>query len=105
MLSVIDSNGIPISFPPLKKLSVRISWTESIDSSWARALVYHENSCDTMDFIRPPKQRGWFLQKLNNKPRSLSHRIYGEAQQNQDSIHIGIGSFSNISYYGIRDRN
>jgi hypothetical protein len=84
-----------------KKLPVWISWTESMDSSWAKAFVYHEGRCDSMEFIRPPKIRRWILEKLNNEPRSRS--INGHANLKNDSLHIAIGSFSGISYYAVRD--
>ena len=87
--------------PSPKKLPVWISWTESMDSSWAKAFVYHEGRCDSMEFIQPQKIRGWILEKLNNEPRSRI--IHGHANINNDSLHIAIGSFSGISYYAVRD--
>ena len=97
----VDSNGKEILRAAPKKLPVWISWTESMDSSWAKAFVYHEGRCDSMEFIQPPKIRVWILEKLNNEPRSRI--IHGFANLNNDSLHIAIGSFSGISYYAVRD--
>jgi hypothetical protein len=104
VLIPIDSSGQEIPISPPKKLPVWISWTQSTDSTWASALVYHEERCDTMEFINPKKNNGCFLlEKLNGKSCLQSHSIIGRARQHHDSIDISIGSFVSISYYGKRD--
>jgi hypothetical protein len=97
---LLNENGKPV---PPPKIAAWITWTESMDSSWARAEVIYDGKCDSMEFVRLPKSSGWFLKSFNNRnPKRPKYR--GNAHQNSDSIKIGIGvGNSGISFYGIRD--
>jgi|SRR5579864_4969947 len=95
---LLDDAGKP---PHQPKIPAWITWTESTDSTWAQAEVIYGSRCDTMEFTRFSRSLGWFLKSFSGS--SDRHLYNGIAQQNNDSIHIGIGSFAGISFYGKRD--